>query len=656
MRTTLGHFLLLALWLPLPALAAETRAVLPEGCAPAVLAWLMPLEMDKPVTHDWLLRDVAIDRSRLNLTLEGPAGRKLQAVIGHAADLATGDRLGDVKLQCPPDAPADVCPALRAALALQPRAPFPWLVSKPAGEGRVEIERAGQQFPEHDTTRPARGTLLAVWGALLLALALALHNRRRQVPWQSLAATLAVTGLGLTMRLWLAPRGLQHEMFHAGESLAFLDGASHFANGEAVPALVTALNAIWPARDATLYTVTLAAAVLGIPALIAFAWQLTGSSRVALVAGVLLALAPGHVHFAASEEFGIVGLTLALLSWAAWLDWLTTRAHLMLLLATASGVLALQSRPELVLLPLMHLTLTLAVLPMRSLPALVRTRSLWLALGFALLASWHVPLDMQARGGFPGVSPLAVQQLVPRLIWLDPQLAVWPMLGWLVLGCAFGLRTAPRRALWLALWSLALAVLLLSLYVGAGAYAWRMQLLPTALACVLIAWSVAALPRLAYAPVIALVLTAGAQLWLARAAVSQPSLTELQYRFERAHVGELPPHAEILAVLSAQVDHPPRLGGLRPGETRVLRDAADVAHWPEPGPQQVFLQSAACWVRWPGEAHVPSAMHPVCRAVHAHFRLEPIAEMDLPATREPPLAWAPQPAGYRIGFYRLLQR
>ena len=138
----------------------------------------------------------------------------------------------------------------------------------------------------------------------------------------------------------------------------------------------------------------------------------------------------------------------------------------------------------------------------------------------------------------------------------------------------------------------------------------------------------------------------------------QASLTEQQYRFELQHVAKLPQQAELLAVLTAQVDHPPRLGHLQPGETRILRDAADLQHLPPPGPNLVFLQSAACWVRWPADKQDLREMHPVCRAVHEKYRLEPIAEMDLPPRREPPLAWAPVPGpnGYRIGYYRLLQR
>ena len=446
---------LLALWLPLPVLAQD--AVLPEGSEAAVLAWLRPLQMDKPVTAEWTLRDVGLDRGRLQLTLQGPGAQTLQATVAYPG-----------ALECPVAQQAAVCQALQTALSQQPRAPSPWLVVQPKGEGKVEIERAGPQFPAHDTTRPARWTLLAVWLALIVGLLQALWQLGRQSTPQLWFWPLTVTAIGLAVRLSLAPRGLQHEMFHADQSLAFLDGASHFANGEAVPALVNALNLMARGADQTLYTVTLVAAVLAMPAILWFTAELTGQWRAAVLAGLLLALAPAHIHFSASEEFGIVGVTLALLSWAAWLRWLRDRSGLLLLIATAAGVLALQTRPEFVLLPLMHLTLTLGHLPRLALPSVLKRRELWLALVLAALACWHVPLDMQMRGGFPGFSPLAVQNVVPRLIWLDPQLAVWPMLAWLVLSLAVGLRVAPLKALWLAGWALGLAVVLLGLYVGAG--------------------------------------------------------------------------------------------------------------------------------------------------------------------------------------------
>ena len=638
--------LMLMLALPTGATAAEPQAVLPEGCETAVLAWLRPLVMDKPVTAAWQLRDVAIDHARLQLTLLGPAGATRQATVGHALDAAAGVLVGTARLTGPPDVP-ELCTALRQALLVQPRAQSPWLVTQPAQGGRVELEREGPQFSDRDPTRAARATLLAVWLALLVGLVALLVRRGRAVPRPVLAATTALTLLAAALRLWLAPRGLQHELFHAGESLAFLHGSSHFANGEAVPALVTAL----PGGEPTLYAVTLALAVLAVPALVWLAWQVTGRPAVALLAALLLALLPGHIHFAASEEFAVAGVTLALLSWAAWLDWLRAPTRLALLIAAAAGVLAAQCRPEFVLLPLLHLTLLPALAPLRR-------RSLWLAVALAALASWHLPYDLRVRGGFPGFSDIAVHQLLPRLTWLDPQLAVWPMLAWLLLGLAFALRHAPRQALWLAGWSLALAAFLLALYAGDGAYAWRMQLLPATLTCVLAAWAVAALPRLAPWPAVALAVTAGLQLWAARHVVAEPSLTERQYRFEIEHIAEVPPNAELLAVLSAPIDHAPRLGALQPGQTRRWRDAADPANLQLPADGRVFLQSAACWLQWPGETRQPLGLHPVCQAVHDRYRLLPIAELDLPATHEPPLPWAPapNPRGYRIGFYRLAPR
>ena len=650
MRATFCLVLLLPLAFAAHARAVEPAPVLPEGCEPAVLAWLRPLEMDKPVTRDWLLRDVAIDHSRLQLTLQGPAGRQVHVAIGHAQDSAAGELIGDARLLCPSEAPPDVCAALNQALQIQPRAPPPWLVPPPPMGGKVVLERPEPQFSDRDPTRAARATLLAVWLALALLLLSLGVQRWRVLPRWALLGVPVVTLLGLAVRLWLAPRGLQHELFHAGESLAFLHGTGHFANGEAIPALITAIHG----GETALYDTTLVFAVLSVPALAWFTWRLTGHPTVALLAAVLLALLPCHIHFSASEEFGIAGVTLALVSWAAWLDWLATRTLTPMLLTAAAGVLAMQCRPEFVLLPLLHLPL----LEGASSRVALRQRALWLVLLIAALASWHIPFDMRARGGFPGFSSLAVQQLVPRLAWLDPQLTVRPMLAWLLLGLAYALREAPRKALWLVGWSVALAVFLLALYVDSDAYAWRMQLLPATLTCVLAAWAVRALPRLGGLPAVALVLTAVLQLAAARHIVAQPSLTELQYRFQRAHVADLPPDAELLAVLSAPMDHVPRLGGLAPGQTRRMRDAADPANLRLPPDNRVYLQTAACWLQWPGETRQPTGLHPVCQAVHDAYRLQPIAEADLPPTHEPPQPWAPRPGprGYRIGFYRLLAR
>ncbi len=653
MQTRLRLMFWLCLLLPLRAWAAEPQAVLPEGCESAVLAWLLPLEMDKPATPEWVLRDVGLDRSRLQLTLEGPGGRKAHAAMAHRLDEGAGDLVGDVRLLCQPDLPQDVCRALHTALTHTPRAQLPWRVAPPKSAGAAQIERPEPQFSANQPTRAARATLLGVWIALLLLLVALARRRLVRLPKWALLGVPAVTLLGVLVRLWLAPRGLQHELFHAAESLSFLHGTARVANGEAVPALVTALNALHDAEDATLYATTLAFSVLTPPALVWFAWQLHRIPRAALLAGTLVALLPTHIHFARSEEFGVVGIALALTSWAAWLDWLKSRETLPLLIAATAGVLAVQSRPEFVLLPLLHLTL-LAVVPT---PDLLRRRVLLLVLPLAAVAAWPLLVDLRVRGGFPGFSPLAVHAIADRLSWLDASMTVPPMFAWLVLGLAFGLRRAPRPTAWLALWLLLLALLLLSLYVGAGAYAWRIQLLSSVLACIVTALAVEALPPLRSAPAAALVLTATVQLVVVHTTVAEPSLTERQFRFERAAAPRLPHGAEVLAVLNAGFDHPPPLGDLRLGEARVLRDVADPANL-EAATDRVFLQSAACWVQWPGEVRTPTGLHPVCQAVHDRFRLEPIAATDLPPTREPPLAWAPiaRKEGYRIGFYRLQPR
>ncbi len=643
---------------PLRVDADEPVAILPEACEPAVLAWLLPLRMEHPVTADWLLRDVGIDRARLQLTLVGPAERTIQVVIGHVANETAGERLGDVRLQCPPVVPQDVCLAVKQALSVEPRAPSPWLLQQTRVNGAAAVERAEPQFSNRDPTRAARWTLLGLWIALACLLLELARRRCRALSRRAWLGVLSVTLLGAAVRLWLAPRGLQHELFHARESLAFLHGSSGVANGESVPALVNAINALTLGDETTLYGVTLVAAVISIPALVWFAAQLTGQFRVGLLAGVLLAVLPNHVHFSASEEFAITGLALALLSWAAWMDWLTACGPVALGIATVAAVLAMQCRPELTLLPLMHLTLFLAVVPRRDWPAVLRRRSLWLAIGVAVLASWHVPMDVHTRGAFPGLSSTAMRQIWLRLVWLDQDLATWPMWAWLLAGLAFAFTRATARALWLAGWSALFTVVLLSLYAGFGAYAWRMQLLPAALACVGMAWLVEAAPRRAIVVATALALTAGLQLWAVREVVARPSLTELQYRFQRQHIQDLPPRAEILAVLSAPLDHLPRLGGLRAGETRVLHDATDPADLPPAGPGLVWLQSAACWVQWSGEVRAPIGLQPACQAVHDRYRMEPIAEMDLPPTDELSLvsALAPGPRGYRIGYYRLKPR
>lgn len=626
-------WLALMLLTVLPQPLCAQPAMLPPNSVDAVLHWLRPLAEGAEVLDGWILRDIAILQTTVDLRLEDRDG--------HSAKI----HVQETQIQCEPQLPLQVCELVRKTLLTPPRPPSPWLQQT---DPHVQLELPTPQFPPGDRTPLARQILLLAWVLLALLLVPLLPRLRHR-----LLLTLPLL-VGILPRYAWTPVGLQHELFHARESLAFLHGPSAFANGETVPALVTALG-----HDAqTLFAVTAFFAVLTPLLTTMFTLTLNRKLPIALLAGLLVALLPPHLHFSASEEFGITGIALALLSWTAWLKWLENPQFLLLAVMYLSAILAMQTRPELLLLPLFHLTLAQATQPLALLRERLRHKSLWLLAIPAIALLWHVPLDMAQRGGFPGIDPRALKALIPRLIWLDSSMSSPVMLLWLVLGFVALWRQNRRSALWFLLVPLGLSALLLALYTAAGAYAWRMQLLPAVLGCILAAQSL----HLLAAPVqrklsgLAILVTAVVPLWT-HAEVFHPALTGVQYAFQREAAHKLPEDTELFALLTAQIDALPALGGLAPTQIRKLHDIAhrNSGDLPAGKANQVYVQSAACWTQWPEQPDRPQKMQPACQQMHDRYDLEPIAEQDLPRVQEPPLAWVPIPAnrGYRIGFYRM---
>ena len=643
--------------LPAP-LRAEAPRVLRAGSEQAVLDWLKPLAEDAPIAPGWLLRDIRLDPHQVRLRAEATAGKaETWLTLGAPTADPLEIPLGDVALRCAPDTPREVCSAAANTLNQAHSVPFPWQAATRT------LTPGWSALKASPATAAARVTLLIAW--ILLAFATMRLLRRR---WQALQpprwlpGTLAVvTLLGLGVRLWLSPRTFLHELYHIRETTAFLFGPSEFANGETLPALVNAVDALTGGAEQALFWTNLALATLTVPAATLCDLALFGRPLRALAAGLLVALLPLHVRFSASEELWIAGVLLSLWSLALWLDWLKRAERLSLLGATLATALAMQARPELLLLPAAHALLTLCVLPPARWLPLLRDRRLYAGLLGVAALCWHVPFDLQFRAGdlphvvLPTLAGLRLQHHV-----LDSRVTSLASLGLLALGLAWGLRHAPRAYLWLVLTSQAWVLLALSMFAPAGAFVLRAQLWPAVLLCLAMAGSaelVAAWwhPRWVLA---ALALTAGVQLGARTAFLTGLGTQQQEWQFLLDALPRLPEHARVLAVADPKaLDGFPADLLARKGHTFEVLDLAQVdrtGQWPRPAADLLFYQGMFCWFAWQPRAPAPAGLQPACRNALAHYRAAPVRLRRLPG----PVSSAPEHAavgatGFAVGFFHL---
>ena len=626
----------LLLLAPLTAVAEEFVVV--PGREAEVEAWLQPLAGLAP---DWVMGDVAIRRGALQVDLAGPGGRESLELAQTRAGLT---------VHCSQGIGPALCAQIRRLLNSQPAARSPWQQQAPV--------------PPHSqpvTFGPLRLALLACWILLLGLLAFAAWRGLALLPRRELGGVGLATLIGLGLRLALAPRTLLHEHYHAHAATAFLLDGGASAPVEAVQTLALFADRTLHSGIDALFALNLAFAALTVPAVWLLDRALFGAGTGNTLAALAVACLPVHLRFAACEEVWPAAVLLAALSVGHFALWLRHGQWPQLAIAAIGAALAMHTRQELLLLPLVHAGLWWALRP--ELPP--RCRFWALATAALPLLVLGLPLIQQLRAA-PPQRLLALPTVLDAIRHSHPfaQPAVWsPLLtATALLGAAWLLRAAPRRLTWLVLWHALALGSEFSFFYSPGPFAERAQRVASLPLVLGAARSLAALDGAVRTAWFLPVLTVA---WLLHVVAAVPYVTAMaaqqaEWQFLREAVPRLPARFRLLT-------RAPGHGGggqafplwlLRQARRDVtLIDAVEATagqSLPAPAADLVVYRGMWCYVEQDDEPRGRRAQVEACAELGRHYRLEPVATRLLAEVPYPPAVHVPQGgAGYAVGFYRV---
>lgn len=374
-----------------------------------------------------------------------------------------------------PAAIAAACPGTRRAFERT-------LLSVPAPRPRdrsTEHFAPAQTRPPPEEAPPAAAgatleglyanTLLPALWLLLLALAIAIGIGRLRKPERRTLLLVAVTTLGLALRLAFSREG-PGDLFDNLEAAYRVAVDPHSPGlgamtlyGPAGESLLLLLFHALPVSHETVFTLDLIASTATIPAIYTFSRRLRSSPDEALVAALLLAVAPLALRFAATDNRYAMLVLLLLVGWTLLLAFLEEGRLLDLLAATIALSLASQLRPEVVYLPVATAGLVLAWSLSRDKPSQKRPTTylpllVALAIHAALLALPYAATFAELAGNddWAGRLTTASRPLFSpnHNAFLSPAYTpfVWPFLA------LVGLLARADRQRWLTLWLIGAAL------------------------------------------------------------------------------------------------------------------------------------------------------------------------------------------------------
>jgi len=277
--------------------------------------------------------------------------------------------------------------------------------------------------------------------------------RRSEAPrWvgPTLASVVVLAGL---LRMFWARWGFIHEYFHAGGmTAAYLFSDLLDFHGEVAPSLYRAMQAVTDGHEDAIFGTNALLGTMTVPALALLDLMLSGSWIRAVFSAFVLAVLPHHVRLSGTEDFFVAAVLFSVCGLGMGVRYLRTGSRAALGLAVGGLFLAMESRPEGALTPVL-----LGVLALMG-----ADHGWWRA--FARPATWAGVAGLGAlvamqRTWFPtGAETLLSDITFLRWPWpqlyLDPEVTppVLPVLG------AFGLLAAVVRRDLVALWPLVAAV------------------------------------------------------------------------------------------------------------------------------------------------------------------------------------------------------
>jgi hypothetical protein len=400
-----------------PSEARAEPSFLRRGREQEVLALFAPYPLGGPVAGGFALWDVAIEPTRINVTLKGPDGRSEHLSLVHPSDdtaPADAPRTANFRALVAGSSDAEGKAAVEALLAAVERNDQQSLWDAPAPEfhaGQSEVTRLSAGLVNRWQRLDGLALLLALW---LLASLLAGRALARQPRWMIPALALVVFA-GAWIRWHLAPA----TFLGAWPWSRLWPNISQVADGP-VMAWITARHGPVYLTDVISWT-NLAYAALMPLALFSHGSFLARDARVGLLAAFFVAFLPQHIRFSRAEDAFVPSLVLTSLAFAALHAWLRDPSRLVRILCFLALppllFLAFTLRPLNILFLAVYLAAIVALHP----EAAPRRRR-----GLAAFAV--VSVGLLALPGYVATNEQAIRPILSDLSWLRlvPKLILWP--------------------------------------------------------------------------------------------------------------------------------------------------------------------------------------------------------------------------------------
>jgi hypothetical protein len=610
------------------------------GSEAAVLRFLEPLRLGEPVAAGYRLENVQIDHNQIRLELKKNEEPSVFVEVFRPWNQTT-------EFATRPDSrvPRELSQAIERTLLGSPRPDSPWV------RRTLALSDVGSIL-----ILSVLLALIGTTGFLLIRLV-----RRSAPPAWAGVALVALTLLAAVLRLTISPRTFLHEFYHVPETITLLfddpDGAHYGLTG---PAIYRAADFLLGGREQAVFLANAVLATLTITAVVLFDLALFANWTRALLAGAFACLLPVHLRFSASEELWIPGILFACWSLAAWACWVKSRSTAALVAATLSLALAMQARPELLLLPVAHLALFFAWTPRSEWRSLLQRGVVVAVIGLAILLAPHLTHMANARNVAAGTTVPAWSALQERTILLDRSVTPSALKWMAVLGAWWGLRQNPRTMWWL------LALAAMYLLVPMAAYVNRPCIYRTEMFSLALTTMVAAGAPSLVAEMIgntrwllpAATVSVGLMafgLWARRTFVTELLDQQQEIAFVQEAVAGLPQDVEIVVPAHPVEDYMDRFPGFlleRTQDTFRLTEvdaAQGCDHWPAPHPGLYVYEGMFCHFSVRGPPPEPRAA--ACEDIFRHYTMRPANVRLLQTRGYSEVSYAKPP--FEIGFFEV---
>ncbi len=513
--------------------------------------------------------------------------------------------------------------------------------------------------------------LFSCWlclGGLAVFAALRLGERLRRKPWPRLAGPLGVVLAALALRWLFAPFAPIHENAHGYEFLGTvfsLQGS--FYHGAGFYAFHHPFTVLFGARPETVFGVNLALSALSALLLLRLSRRLGLPPGAGLAAAVAWSAWPAAVRSAGSECFFPLSVCACLVSLLTWLAaWERGRA-LDFVAAALAAAFAMQTRPELLLWPVL---LSLAWLARPGWVRALGTRGPYLALGLFLLlvAGWLcVRFQAWSLEGLPQPVRLGLPRALAAFFSSDHVLLNpgWtsPLLPALALAGVIGLGIERRR---MAVFLLGGYLLFVIPVVGVGsglASDLRLQQLAAPFAFLLAGAGLTFVadrlgPRARFPARMGLLAVLALSSLLLVGKAGTDFAPQLEYGFLQRAVPRLPRECEL--VVADRFMARRRVSAEFPAFWLPRARLVEVSRLLEEGPDaeprcRLFYRGLACATFLSDEEAPFAEVRPECRRIEERYLLAPWLEERIPGLTDASFLLLP-PSGVTLGFYRLSPR